>query len=121
MVEHLSGNSTRKIADETGYDPRTVSRWIKITLNQSLNIFYQAVRRILRLIGTEILPLSFTGAKEAAKLLLVWLHELARKMDYPYLNRLMGLCNLIGKGDWDLWGAKLGKGRSRGNKVPAPG
>ena len=110
LVEHLGGSSTREIADETGYDPRTVSRWIKLTLNQSLDIFYQVIRRILLLIGTEILPLSFASAKEAAQLLLVWLHKLAKKMGYPYMNRLMGLCNLIGKGDWDLWGARLGKG-----------
>lgn len=53
LVEHLGGSSTREIAGETGYDPRTVSRWIKLTLNQSLSIFYQVIRRILLLIGTE--------------------------------------------------------------------
>lgn len=121
LVEYLEGSSIREIADEIGYDPRTVSRWVKLALNQSLTVFDQVVRRILYMIGNELLPLSFTTAKDAATLLLAWLRRLAEWMSYPYLKRLMGLCNLMSKGDWDLWGAPLGRVRSRVCEILAPG
>lgn len=121
LVEHLQGTNVSKIAVKIGYDPRTVSRWIKLNLMQSMKIIDQVVRRILNLVGTEILPLSAVIAKEAAALLLAWLHKLAEWIGYPHLNRLMGLCNLIGKGDWELWGAPLGRARPRVHKIPAPG
>lgn len=121
LVAHLQGTNVSKIAVKIGYDPRTVSRWIKLNLMQSMKIIDQVVQRILNLVGTEILPLSAVIAKEAADLLLAWLHKLAEWIGYPHLNRLMGLCNLIGKGDWDLWGAPMGRARPRVNKIPAPG
>ena len=70
---------------------------------------------------TEILQLSSTNAKEAASLLLAWLRKLAETVRFPRLNRLMGLCNLIAEGDWDLWGAILGNAKSRANRAPASG
>lgn len=121
LVEHLQGTSIKEIADGIGYDLRTVSRWIKLTLTQSLSIFDRVVRRILYMIGNELLPLSFTTAKEATTLLLAWLRKLAEWIGYSQVNRLMGLCNLMGKGDWNLWGAPLGRARSRVGEIPSPG
>ena len=121
LVEHLDGSGIREIAAGAGYDPRTVSRWIKLSLIQSPKTFDLAVRYILNLIGTEILPLSYESAKDAATLLLTWLRQLAKFVSYPHPKRLMGLCNLIGKGDWDLWGAKRGRARTRVREVAAPG
>jgi len=121
VIEHLQGISISESAARIGYDPRTVSRWIKLTLAQALSLVGQVIRRILSLIGTEILPLTPAVATEATRLLLAWLHELAALIAFPHLHRLMGLCNLISKGDWDLWGAPLGKARSRVREACAPG
>lgn len=121
LVEHLQGTSISAIAARIGYDLRTVSRWIKLNLIQSLQIIDKAIGRILDLVGTEILPLSAPIAKEAAALLLAWLHKLAEWIGYPHPKRLMGLCNLTGKGDWNLWGAPLGRTRSRVSKMLDPG
>jgi len=121
VVEHLEGISISESAAKIGYDPRTVSRWIKLTFTQAPSLIGQVVRRILHLIGTEILPLTPMVAGEATNLLLAWLRKLAELIGFPRLRRLMGLCNLIGKGDWDMWGAPLGKARSRVKKARAPG
>lgn len=121
LVEHLQGAKTSEIAARIGYDPRTVSRWIRLMLTHVPTIIDPAVRRILSLIGNEILPLSATTAKEAASLPLAWLHGLAVTIRFPRLNRLTGLCNLIAAGDWDLWGAILGNAKSRACRAPAPG
>ncbi len=120
VIENLEGSSVRESAARIGYDPRTVSRWIKLAFTQAIDLLDQAIRRILGFIGTEILPLTFEGARVAAGLLLAWLRRLAEMIRFPRLNRLMGICNLIGKGDWDLWGAPLGRARSRVSKTPAP-
>lgn len=121
VVEHLEGSSISETAAKIGYDPRTVSRWIKLTFTQASALIDQVVRRILHLIGTEIMPLTPAVAGETTSLLLAWLRKLAELIGFPRLRRLMGLCNLIGKGDWDLWGAPLGKARSRAKKARAPG
>ena len=126
VVENLQGSSIRESAARIGYDPRTVSRWIRLIFTQAIDLLDQAIRRILGLIGTEILPLTFDGAREATGLLLAWLRRLAEMIGFPRRRRLIGLCNLIGKGDWDLWGAPLGKAKSRVNRgagariIPSP-
>jgi hypothetical protein len=61
------------------------------------------------------------SVQEATRLLLAWLHNHAELIGFPRLHRLIGLCNLLGKGDWDLWGAPLGKGRSLVKEVRIPG
>jgi len=121
VVDNLQGISISECAAGIGYDQRTVSRWIKLIFRQSLELIGLVVRRILNLIGTEILPLSSTVAREATILLLAWLRKLAEMTHFPCLNRLIAICNLIGKGDWDLWGAPLGKAKSRVKRAPAPG
>ncbi|GBF33680.1 hypothetical protein DCCM_2786 [Desulfocucumis palustris] len=121
VIEHLQGISIRENAARIGYDPRTVSRWIKLIFTQAPALIGQVVRRILIFIGTEILPLSPVVAGEATMLLLAWLRNYAEWISYSRLHRLMGLCNLLGKGNWDLWGAPLGKARSRMKEARAPG
>lgn len=113
VVEHLQGISLRESALKIGYDPRTLSRWLKLFLVQALVIINEVVRRILRFMGQEILPLKATVAREAVALLLAWLRNYAGWISFPHLNRLMGLCNMLGGGDWDLWGAPLGNAKSR--------
>ncbi len=121
VVENLQGVSIRESAARIGYDPRTVSRWIRLVFDQAIDLLDPAIRRILNLIGTEILPLTCNGVRDAVSLLLAWLRRLAGKIRFPRGNRLMALLNLIGKGDWDLWGAPLGNARSRVSRAPAPG
>lgn len=119
LVEYLEGASISDIATRIGYNPRTVSRWIKLILSQAQELVDRVIRRILRIIGTEtILPLTLHG--KSAKLLLTWLQRYTELTDFARLNRLIGLCNWLGKGDWDLWGAPLGKAKSRVEKAPAP-
>lgn len=121
VIEHLQGVSFRASAAKIGYDPRTLSRWVKLILNQALVIIDAVIRRILSVLGQEILPLTATAAREITVLLFAWLRNYAGWISFPRLHRLMGLCNLIGKGDWDLWGAPLGNARSRVKEKPLPG
>jgi len=90
-------------------------------LAQALILINAAIRRILNVLAQEILPLAATVAKEATRLLLAWLQNYAEWVSFPRPNRLMGLCNILGRGDWDLWGAPLGKAKSRVKKVHSPG
>ncbi|MDF9408137.1 helix-turn-helix domain containing protein [Pelotomaculum isophthalicicum JI] len=121
VIEHLQGISISESAARIGYDSRTVSRWIKLTFTQAQALVGHVVRRILRLIGAEILPLAPAVATEATRLLLAWLHSYAGWISFPRLHRLIGLCNLLGMGDWDLWGAPLGKARARVKEASSPG
>lgn len=121
VIEHLQGVSLRASAAKIGYDTRTVSRWIKLILAQALVLTDAAIRRILFALGQEILPLSATAARDATLLLLAWLRNYAGWINFPRLHRLMGLCNLLGKGDWELWGAPLGRAKSRVKERPLPG
>lgn len=121
VVEHLQGISLRASAAKIGYDPRTLSRWIKLILTQSARLIGDVIQQILRLVGQAVLPLTAIGTMETTRLLLAWLRELAGWIGFPHLYRLMGLCNLIGKGNWDLWGAPLGRAKSRVKDGIAPG
>jgi hypothetical protein len=120
-VERLQGYSVRGSAAQIGYDPRTLSRWLRRIFDQARILLDRAVSRILSLIGTMELPIPSITPGEAATLLFAWLYRLAEFTGFSRKRRLMGLCNLVGKGDWDLWGAPLGNTRSRMNGVPAPG
>ena len=120
VVEHLEGCSVRESAAKIGYDPRTLSRWLRRIFDQARNLLDKAVSRVLCLIGTGELPIPSTP-NEAAAFLFAWMYRLAEVTRFPRRRRLMGLCNLIAKGDWDLWGAPLGKARSRMDFAPAPG
>lgn len=121
VIKHLQGVSLKSVAAQIGYDSRTLSRWIKLILVQALVLKDDAIRRILKIIGQEILPLTATGAREATALLLAWLRKYAEWVNFPRLHRLIGLCNLLGRGDWDLWGAPLGNAKSRVKEQPLPG
>lgn len=121
VVEHLEGCSIRESAFEIGYDPRTISRWLKQIYDQAQPLCDKAVRRILCLMETEVLPLSSIATDDAVTILFAWLYALAEKASFPRRWRLMGLCNCISKGDWDLWGAPLGKARSRLQADLSPG
>lgn len=121
VVEHLQGISLRTSAAKISYDPRTLSRWVKLILVQALGLIDAAIRRILSVVGQEILPLTAAGVNEATGLLFAWLRNYAEWISFSRQDRLMGLCNLLGKGDWDLWGAPLGNARSRVKEESSPG
>ena len=111
LIQYLQGISISAIAARIGYDPRTISRWIKLILSQAQTLVDQVVRRILSILKTEtILPLTLAG--EAPKLLLTWLRRCAKMSDYTQKDRLIGVCNLLDQGDRDLCGAPLGKAKS---------
>jgi len=121
VIEHLQGVSLKESAAKIGYDARTVSRWIKLIFAQALMLIDKAIRRILKSIGQEILPLTAMVARMAVELLFAWLRSYAEWSSFSRLHRLMGLCNMLGEGDWDLWGAPLGKAKSRIKAEYSPG
>lgn len=121
VVEHLQGVCLRESAAKIGYDPRTVSRWIKLILAQGMVLIDEVTPRLLGFLGQAVLPLKALGPKETAMLLFAWLRGFAGDISFGHLDRLMGLGNLIGKGDWDLWGAPLGRAKSRVKEGIAPG
>ncbi len=89
LIERLQGISLRESAAKIGYDPRTLSRWLKLILAQALILINAAIRRILNVLAQEILPLAATVAKEATRLLLAWLQNYAEWVSFPRPNRLM--------------------------------
>ncbi len=115
-IEHLQRVSLRVSAAKIGYDPRTLSRWIKLILAQALVLIDAVIRRILIALGQEILPLSAKTAREVALLLLACFLNYAGQISFTRLHRLMGLCNLLGKGDWDLWGRSFGEREITGKR-----
>jgi hypothetical protein len=64
VVENLAGTSIRDSAAKIGYDPRTVSRWIRLTFFQALIIAFQAIRRILKLMPTILRIITFRSHNE---------------------------------------------------------
>jgi hypothetical protein len=72
VVRSLEGDSIRQSAAGIDYDPRTVSRWIRLVFDQAIDLLERVIRRILDLIGTEILPLTCNGVSEPTALLLAW-------------------------------------------------
>lgn len=56
-VERLQGYSVRGSAAQIGYDPRTLSRWLRRIFDQARILLDRAVSRILSLIGTMELPI----------------------------------------------------------------
>lgn len=121
VVEHVQGVTLKKSAAKIGYDPRSLSRWIKLITSQASDIFDEVIRHILGFIGQGILPLSVAVAQDATMLLLAWLRSYADWIGFPRLNRLIGLGNLLSKGDSDLWGGPLGNAKSRVRTAYPPG
>ena len=113
LIEHLQGVSLRACAAKIGYDPRTLARWLSLIITQASELVSLVISRILLFYGQEILPLSTTGFKETVMLLLAWLHQYGVWVGFPRLSRLMGLGNILGQGDWDIWGGPLGNAKSR--------
>lgn len=112
--------SFKDIGSKIGYDPRIVSRWVNSTLEQAGQFGSEVIGRILRFIGHENLPIVSTGNWRITQLLLAWLRRFADWIRFPRLHRLMGLCNLFSEGGWDVWGAPLGKAKSRVNSKSPP-
>lgn len=121
LIEHLQGMSFKEIGAKIGYDPRTISRWVNLTLEQGIQLWGEVIGRILSMIGYEDLPVISKVDWKITRLLLAWLRRYAEWISFPRLHRLIGLCNLFGEGSWDLWGAPLGKAKSRVNAQPNPG
>lgn len=111
LVEHINGTPIVDTAKELGYDPRTVSRWIKRILNQALLMAPRTIPRILQDLTCEILPFCSTYAFEVVQELLAWLYRYAQFISFPRLCRLMGLCNVLGQGRLIIWGGAIGRCR----------
>jgi transposase len=120
LVEHLQGKSFKEIGTKIGYSPRTVSRWVSLTLEQASQLWSDVIGRILQAIGNEVLSVTATSDWRITQLLLAWLRRFADWIHFPRLYRLMGLCNLFSEGWWDLWGAPLGNAKSRVNFKSPP-
>jgi len=111
VVEHLNGTSITDTADVIGYNPRTVSRWIKRIMNQALLMAPRIIPQLLQFLACELLPLSSTIAFKATQELLSWLYRYAQFIEFPRLYRLMGLCNVLGQGRLIIWGGAIGRCR----------
>lgn len=111
LVENLEGKPVKEIAEEIGYDPRSISRWIKRALNQALFIAPRVIPKLIKYLACELLPLSSTLATEVVKELLAWLYRYAKLIEFPRLYRLMGLCNMLKNGELIIWGGAIGRCR----------
>lgn len=111
VVDYLGGSSFKNTANEIGYDHRTVSRWIKRIFNQSLFMSPRVIPLLLHYFTCELVPLCSVAAFEVVTELLVWLYRYAEFIKFPRLNRLMGLCNVLGQGCWIIWGGAIGRCR----------
>ena len=122
VIEHIEGTPANKIAEKIGYDAQTVRRWIKRILGQAQILAPKAIPYLIKEITCELLPLWSTLAKELIKELLAWLYKYAKTIGFPRSYRLMGLCNLMSKGQWIIWGGAIGRCKySRGFIESLPG
>jgi len=122
VIEHIEGSSANKIADKIGYDPQTVRRWLKRILGQAQILAPKAIPFLIKEITCDLLPLWSTLAKELIKEMLAWLYEYAKTIGFTRSYRLMGLCNLMSKGQWIIWGGVIGRCKySRGFIESSPG
>ena len=113
VVDHLSGKSFVETASGIGYDPRTVARWVMRVSAQALCLAPKIIARILKDLANSATPLLPSELRIQLKVLLARLREFAEWTGFPRVNRLIGLANLLGQGQWDLWGGELGNAKPR--------
>lgn len=112
VVDHLAGKSYVETSCKTGYEPRTVARWVKRIIGQAMSLGPKIITRILKDLPNSTLPL---GPIEPLLIhvLMAWLRQFAEWWGFLRVNRLIGLANLLGQGQWDLWGGELGTAKPR--------
>ncbi len=71
------------------------------------------IAQILKGLANSASSLLPTELRMRLKVVLARLREFAEWTGFPRLNRLIGLANLLGQGQWDLWGGELGNAKSR--------
>ena len=75
VIEHLQGMSFREIGARIGYNPRTISRWVNLVLEQGVQLWGEVIGCILRVIGHEKLPVVSRVDWRITQLLLAWLRR----------------------------------------------
>jgi len=113
VVDHLTGKSFAETARKIGYDPRTVARWVMRITEQAIRLGPKIIAGVLKELANSILPLFPPGKHENLEVALARLREFAGWINFPRVNRLIGLANLLGQGRWDLWGGELGSAKPR--------
>ena len=113
VVDHLAGKSFVETANRFGYDPRTVARWVMLITTQVLWLGPKISARILKDLANSPAPLLPAESHLRLKVVLARLREFAEWIGFPRVNRLIGLANLLGQGQWDLWAGELGTAKPR--------
>jgi len=113
VVDHLAGKSFAETARDIGYDPRTVARWVMRIINQAVSLGPKIIARVLKELANSILPLLPAGQGVYLEVALARLREFAGWINFNRVNRLIGLANLLGQGQWDMWGGELGSAKPR--------
>ena len=113
VIDHLAGKSFVEIAGEIAYNPRTIARWVRRIIAQDLWLGPKIIALILKELAHSLLPILPTGLCLLVQITLAWLREFAKWVGFPRVNRLIGLANLLGQGQWDLWGGELGNAKPR--------
>jgi len=112
VVDNLVGKSYVETARENGYDPRTIARWVTRIVNQALSLGPKIIAKILKHLPNCTLPLVPVDFM-LLRVVMAWLRQFAQWSNFPRINRLIGLANLLGQGQWDLWGGELGNAKLR--------
>jgi len=113
VVDHLAGKSFVETANGIGYDPRTVAHWVMRIAEQVLCLGPKISARILKDLTHSPMPLLPTESRSRLKVVLARLREFAEWTGFPRVNRLIGLANLLGQGQWDLWAGEIGNAKPR--------
>ncbi|MHB1128315.1 MAG: helix-turn-helix domain-containing protein [Bacillota bacterium] len=113
VVDHLAGKSFAETARNIGYDPRTVARWVMRIIEQAVSLGPKIIARVLKELANSTLPLLPAGNRENLEVALAWLREFTGLINFNRINRLIGLANLLGQGQWNLWGGELGSAKPR--------
>jgi hypothetical protein len=111
VVEHLAGRSFTDTANDLGYDPRTVARWVKRVLTQAFCLAPRLAKLLLDKIPDKFNFFSSVTAFEITQKLLAWLRKYAELISFSRFYRLIGLGNILGKGRFIIWGGAVGRCR----------
>ncbi|MHB1128283.1 MAG: hypothetical protein ACYC2T_15290 [Bacillota bacterium] len=87
-------------ASEIGYDPRTIARWVTRIIKQAVSLGPKIIARVLKELANSILPLLPVGQCMYLEVALARLREFAGWINFNRVNRLIGLANLLGQGQW---------------------
>jgi len=111
LVKYVAGKTFTEMAEKMGYDARSIARWVRRMLQQTLFLAPHIIPEMMKAITGALLPLGIGSALSVVTQVLAWLHQYAQFIGFTRFSRLIGLANLLRQGRWIIWGGEVGRCR----------